>query len=61
MFLLVSGCHIAGAHPDEHQHGVYLQRVINLGKLFPRISRIFFRIPDSGLNLLNGCAILGTC
>ena len=54
MFLLVSGCHIVGAHLDEHQHRVYLQSVINLGKLFSRISRIFFHILDSGLNMLNG-------
>ena len=54
MFLLVSGCHIVGAHPDENQHGVYLQSVINLGKLFSRISRIFFHTQDSGLNQLNG-------
>ena len=39
MFLLVSVCHV-GAHPDELQHGVSIQSSINLGKTFPRISRI---------------------
>ena len=39
MFLLVSVCHV-GAHPDEFQHGVSIQSSINLGKTFPRISRI---------------------
>ena len=29
-----------GAHPDELQHGVSIQSSINLGKIFPRISRI---------------------
>ena len=29
-----------GAHPDELQHGVSIQSSINLGKTFPRISRI---------------------
>ena len=29
-----------GAHQDELQHGVYIQSSINLGKTFPRISRI---------------------
>ena len=37
--LLVSVRHVA-AHPDELQHGVSLQSSINLGKTFPRISRI---------------------
>ena len=39
MFLLVSVHHV-GAHPDELQHGVSIQSSINLGKTFPRISRI---------------------
>ena len=39
MFLLVSVRHV-GAHPDEHQHGVSIKMPINLGKTFPRISRI---------------------
>ena len=39
MFLLVSVRHV-GAHPDELQHGVSIQSSINLGKTFPRISRI---------------------
>ena len=39
MFLLVSVRH-AGAHPDELQHGVSIQSSVNLGKTFPRISRI---------------------
>ena len=39
MFLLVSVRHV-GAHPDELQPGVSIQRSINLGKTFPRISRI---------------------
>ena len=39
MFLLVSVRHV-GAHPDELQHGVSIQSSINLGKKFPRISRI---------------------
>ena len=39
MFLLVSVRHV-GAHPDEFQHGVSIQSSINLGKTFPRISRI---------------------
>ena len=39
MFLLVSVRHV-GAHPDELQHGVSIQSSINLGKAFPRISRI---------------------
>ena len=38
MFLLVSVRHV-GALPDELQHGVSIQS-INLGKTFPRISRI---------------------
>ena len=29
-----------GAHPNELQHGVSIQSSINLGKPFPRISRI---------------------
>ena len=57
MFLLVSVRHV-GAHPDELQHGVSIQSSINLGKTFPRISRIriitSFHIPDSGLYLSNG-------
>ena len=39
MFLLVSVRHV-GAHPDELQHGVSIQSSINLGKTFPRISRV---------------------
>ena len=39
MFLLVSVRHV-GAHSDELQHGVSIQSSINLGKTFPRISRI---------------------
>ena len=39
MFLLVSVRDV-GAHPDELQHGVSIQSSINLGKTFPRISRI---------------------
>ena len=39
MFLLVSVRHV-GAHADELQHGVSIQSSINLGKTFPRISRI---------------------
>ena len=39
MFLLVSVRHV-GAHPDELQRGVSIQGSINLGKTFPRISRI---------------------
>ena len=39
MFLLVSVRHV-GAHPDELQHGVSIQSSINLGKRFPRISRV---------------------
>ena len=38
-FSVVSIRHV-GAHPDELQHGVSIQRSINLGKTFPRISRI---------------------
>ena len=39
MFQLVSVRHVA-AHPDELQHGVSIQSSTNLGKTFPRISRI---------------------
>ena len=39
MFLLVSVRHV-GAHPDELQQGVSIQSSMNLGKTFPRISRI---------------------
>ena len=39
MFVLVSVRH-AGAHLDELQHGISIQSSINLGKTFPRISRI---------------------
>ena len=39
MFLLVSVRHV-GAHADELQHGFSIQSSINLGKTFPRISRI---------------------
>ena len=41
MFLLVSVRHV-GAHPYELQHGVSIQRSINLGKTLPRVSRIRF-------------------
>ena len=41
MFLLVSVRHV-GAHPYELQHGVSIQRSINLGKTVPRVSRIRF-------------------
>ena len=44
MFLLVSVRHV-GAHSDELQHGVSIQTSINLGKTFPRISRIQFIPP----------------
>ena len=56
---MVSVRHV-GAHPiaNEHKHGVSIQSSINLGKTFPRISRIriitSFHIPDSGLYLSNG-------
>ena len=39
MFPLVSVRHV-GAHPDELQRGVSIQSSINLGKTFPRMSRI---------------------
>ena len=39
MFLLASVRHV-GAHPDKLQHGVSRQSSLNLGKTFPRISRI---------------------
>ena len=39
MFLLVSVRHV-GVHPDGLQHGDSIQSSINLGKAFPRISRI---------------------
>ena len=39
MFVLVSVRHV-GAHLDELQHGISIQSSINLGKTFPRISRI---------------------
>ena len=39
MFLLISVRHV-GAHRDELQYGVSIQSSINLGKTFPRISRI---------------------
>ena len=39
MFLLISGRHV-GAHADGHQHGLYIQISINLGKTFLRISRL---------------------
>ena len=65
MFLLVCDRHV-GAHLGGHQHGVFIQMSINLGKTFLRISSIdlnlgerlcisvFVLSPDSGLNLLNG-------
>ena len=31
MFLLVSVCHV-GAHPGEHQHGVFIEISISLGQ-----------------------------
>ena len=37
MFLLVSGRHV-GAHPDGLQHGVSIQKYMNLDKTFLRIS-----------------------
>ena len=40
MFLLVSVSHVGRAHANELQHGVSVQSSINLGKTFPRISRI---------------------
>ena len=40
MFLLVSVGHVVRAHPDALQHGDSVQSSINLGKTFPRISRI---------------------
>ena len=39
MFLLVTVRNV-GAHPEDLQHGVSIQSSINLGKIFPRISRI---------------------
>ena len=39
MFLLLFVPHV-GAHPDEFQLGVSIPSSINLGKTFPRISRI---------------------
>ena len=39
MFLLVLVPHV-GAHPDEFLYGVSVKSSINLGKTFPRISRI---------------------
>ena len=65
MFLLLSVRHV-GAHPDELQHGVSIQSSINLGKTFPRISRIrvipstqilarvFVHLPPLISQLLNG-------
>ena len=50
MFLLVSVRRV-GAHPDELQHGVSIQSSINLGKTFPRISRIRV-IPSSSTQIL---------
>ena len=38
MFELVSGRHV-GAHPDGHQHGVFIQISINLGGTLLRIAR----------------------
>ena len=49
MFLLVFVRHV-GAHPDELQHGVSI-RSIELGKTFPRISR---------LRIIPSTQILGT-
>ena len=48
-FSVVSIRHV-GAHPDELQHGVSIQSSINLGKTFPRISRI--RITPSTQQIL---------
>ena len=39
MFLLVTVRNV-GAHPEDLQHGVSIQSSINLGKIFPRISRM---------------------
>ena len=39
MFLLVTVRNV-GAHPDDLQHGISIQSSINLGKIFPRISRM---------------------
>ena len=39
MFLLISGRHVA-AHLDGHQHGIFIQISINLGKKILRISRL---------------------
>ena len=38
--MFMSSVRHVGAHPDELQHGVSIQSSINLGKAFPRISRI---------------------
>ena len=38
--MFMSSVRHVGAHPDELQHGVSIQSYINLGKTFPRISRI---------------------
>ena len=38
--MFMSSIRHVGAHPDELQHGVSIQRSINLGKTFPRISRM---------------------
>ena len=40
LFSLLVSVRRVGAHPDEFQHGVSIQSSINLGKTFPRISRI---------------------
>jgi len=38
MFLLVSGRHV-DAHPDEHQHGAFIQISKNLDETLLRIAR----------------------
>ena len=38
MFLLVFGRHV-GAHPDGHQHGVFIQISIDLDDTLLRIAR----------------------
>ena len=55
MFLLVSFRHV-GAHPGGHQHGVYIQISINLGKTFLQ-SDISYTKYSSGLNLGEGLCI----
>ena len=69
MFPLLYGYHVGG-HLDRYQHGVSMQRFINLGNNFPNYARInnrtdqkswrvhisiIFHILASWLNLLNWC------